>query len=354
MSDSERVQPKPTTPAARATGRYERFRVEERPTQPSPRAQGDELGEGEGGRLRPPSTFSTPSPRREPPLAQRLAAAATLDERRPRFDSRSNEHPTVMRERLAAAAERDLARQERYERPKSGRQWHSSGYRPLPSPASAPLELGGSHPAFIVVLVFASLLILWFLWGEQTASVISRYASSADITADLTRLDLAVPRASGNHVLAGPPSISAQQIDAVLAGYGSPATGTGAAFYQLGLEYGIDPAYALAFFIHESSAGTNPAWAGIKPGGATTHNVGNIICAGYPTCYGRFRDYRSWEDGIRDWYRLMRVEYIEGRGLRTVGEMLPIYAPSADNNNPAGYTAAVEQMVDRWRAGEIR
>jgi hypothetical protein len=150
--------------------------------------------------------------------------------------------------------------------------------------------------------------------------------------------------------LVSPPSIAAQQIDDVLASYGSPATGQGQAFYDLGVEYGIDPAYALAFFIHESSAGTNPAWAGLKGDGTTTHNIGNIICAGYVRCHGRFRDYASWEEGIRDWYRLIRDEYIEGRGLRTVGAVLPIYAPSADNNNPAGYAAAVEQLVSEWRA----
>src|SRR5688572_20452661 len=67
--------------------------------------------------------------------------------------------------------------------------------------------------------------------------------------------------------LASAPSLSAAQIDSILASYGSPATGSGADFYRLGIEYGIDPAYALAFFVHESTAGTNPAWAGIKPDG---------------------------------------------------------------------------------------
>src|SRR5437588_724183 len=42
--------------------------------------------------------------------------------------------------------------------------------------------------------------------------------------------------------LVAPPSMTAAQIDAVLAQYGSPAAGTGAAFYALGVEYGIDPA----------------------------------------------------------------------------------------------------------------
>jgi hypothetical protein len=223
----------------------------------------------------------------------------------------------------------------------------------LPGPGH-PRAQARQRTPLLLALCLLCLLILGTTQPDAEPLIFSKWSSAlaASHTAAITVQPVghAGSRASTDHVLAGPPSISAQQIDAVLASYGSPATGTGAAFYQLGLAYGIDPAYALAFFIHESGAGTNAAWAGLKPGGATTHNIGNIICAGYPTCYGRFRDYRSWEDGIRDWYRLMRVEYIEGRGLRTVGEMLPIYAPSSDNNNPAGYTAAVEQMVDGWRA----
>jgi hypothetical protein len=151
----------------------------------------------------------------------------------------------------------------------------------------------------------------------------------------------------------GPPSLDAAQIDAILASYGSPAAGTGAAWVAQGERYGIDPAYAVAFFIHESSAGTNPAWAGIKSDGSTTHNVGNIICAGYPTCYGRFRDYPSWEAGIEDWYRLIAVEYIQGRGLTTVAEILPIYAPSVENDT-TGYIRSVEELVRSWREQAAR
>lgn len=159
----------------------------------------------------------------------------------------------------------------------------------------------------------------------------------------------AVARPMGDYTVEGPPSLTPQQIDAILRSYGSPATGTGNDWYNLGRKYGIDPAFAVAFFIHESGAGTNPNWAGLKPGGRTTHNVGNIICAGYPTCYGRFRDYGSWAEGIEDWYRLISVEYIQGRGTRTVAEIIPIYAPSFEND-VQGYINVVQRLVDEWRA----
>jgi hypothetical protein len=145
------------------------------------------------------------------------------------------------------------------------------------------------------------------------------------------------------------PSISTAQIDSILASYGSPAMGQGQAFYDLGVRYGIDPAYALAWFIHESSAGTNPLWDGIKPDGSTTHDIGNISCAGYPTCYGRWRDYSDWAKGIEDWYALLTNEYFP-RGLTTVEAIVPVYAPSSDNNNVGAYVSAVNGMVEGWRA----
>jgi Mannosyl-glycoprotein endo-beta-N-acetylglucosaminidase len=156
----------------------------------------------------------------------------------------------------------------------------------------------------------------------------------------------------GETSLVGAPSLTIEEIDAILASYGSPATGSGRDFYNLGIDYGIDPAYAVAFFIHESSAGTASGWAGIKPDGSTTHNVGNIICAGYSTCFNRFRDYGSWSEGIEDWYELIAVEYIEGRGTYTVEQIIPIYAPSFENNVP-GYIQSVNSLVQGWRAGNL-
>ena len=69
--------------------------------------------------------------------------------------------------------------------------------------------------------------------------------------------------------LLGAPSLSVGQIEAVLSQYGSPAAGNGQALYDLGVRYGIDPAYALAFFVHESGCGTR----GVA---RFTHSLGNI------------------------------------------------------------------------------
>lgn len=192
-------------------------------------------------------------------------------------------------------------------------------------------------------------IILFFNTPSRT--IISRYGfpgvSVNAVGHDVSSFPDAPP---GEHSILGNPTITADQINAVLAQYGSPAADTGAIWIEMGQRYGIDPAYALAFFIHESTAGTNPGWAGHKPDGATTHNIGNIICAGYPTCFGRFRDYQSWAEGIEDWYHLISKEYVQERQVFTIEQIIPIYAPSFENNVPA-YVQAVVGLVQSWQQG---
>lgn len=193
-------------------------------------------------------------------------------------------------------------------------------------------------PLTLAALVATALVLL--LAPVQPAPV---------IVADATPVIEPAPTCAADDLtLACPAQLSAAQLDAILAGYGSPAVGTGAAWIAEGARAGINPEIALAFFVHESSAGTAPGWAGWKPDGSSTHNVGNIICAGYPTCYGRFRDYASWDEGIADWYRLIAVEYIAGRGHRTVEDVIPVYAPSFEND-VSGYIGAVRALVAQWR-----
>jgi murein DD-endopeptidase MepM/ murein hydrolase activator NlpD len=209
------------------------------------------------------------------------------------------------------------------------------------------------HPLFLIVLAILSLLTIR-LMSPANGTEYSAWGNVVEGAADLLGLSSPAeqPNPPGDYRLRGPPSLTATQIDNILASYGSPATGSGQAWVDMGRKYNIDPAFAVAFFIHESTAGTNPGWAGIKSDGTTTHNVGNIICAGYPTCYGRFRDYGSWEEGIEDWYRLIDVEYIKGRGTQTVAEIIPIYAPAFENNVQL-YVTTVEQLVDSWRMSAI-
>lgn len=152
----------------------------------------------------------------------------------------------------------------------------------------------------------------------------------------------AQPASDGAYSIVGSPSISVAQIEAVLQQYGSPAAGLGQHLYDLGVQYGIDPAYALAFFVHESGCGT-------KGVARSTHSLGNIRWTEGWDNFEGYRQYPTWEAGMEDWYKLVTDLYINQWGLRTVDAIIPVYAPSGDGNNPAGYIASVESMVDSWR-----
>lgn len=128
---------------------------------------------------------------------------------------------------------------------------------------------------------------------------------------------------SGTSVVGGP-SLSPDFINQTLAFAGSPAAGTGQALYDLSRQYHIDDAYALAVFQKESLFGQYGA-------GFENHALGNIVCAGYPACNGRFRSYPSWEAGYQDFYQLLTREYVS-RGLDTVETITPVYAPASENN----------------------
>jgi hypothetical protein len=75
-----------------------------------------------------------------------------------------------------------------------------------------------------------------------------------------------------------------------------------------------------------------------------------VLVAG-STCSGRFRWYATWEGGFEDWYRLLTTEYLS-RGLVTVQQSIPVYAPSREND-PGASRAAVMSAVDPWRAGQV-
>lgn len=143
--------------------------------------------------------------------------------------------------------------------------------------------------------------------------------------------------------LAGPPTISVAVIEGVLTRYGSPMAGQGQRIYDLGVAYGIDPAYCVAFFVHESAAGT-------RGEAVLTHSMGNLRARpGEPSRDG-YRLYTTWEESVTDWYRLIRDVYIGRWSLSTVAQVIPIYAPSSDNNDVAAYIADVQSLVTYWRA----
>jgi hypothetical protein len=146
--------------------------------------------------------------------------------------------------------------------------------------------------------------------------------------------------------VAGKPTMNAQFINNILDYYGSPADGKGQALYDYGVKYGIDPAYAMAFFLEESNFGT-------KGVAVTTHALGNIRANPGDPQYKGFRSYRSWEQGFEDWYRLIAKKYVREWHLTTVDRIVPVYAPAEDNNDQKQYIRTVKIAIERWRNGHI-
>lgn len=147
----------------------------------------------------------------------------------------------------------------------------------------------------------------------------------------------------GDRVVSSP-TVTTALINQVLANAHSPAQGLGTVLYHLGVQYDIDPAFALAFFHHESDYGTRGM-------AVVTHSLGNIRCTpGFGSCVDGYRSYATWEQGIADWYALIHDVYV-AQGRDTVATILPIYAPVADGNDVQAYVRAVMEDVARWREG---
>ena len=153
------------------------------------------------------------------------------------------------------------------------------------------------------------------------------------------------------YTVTGPPTISADLINQVLASYNSPAAGQGQALYDLGVQYGIDPVFALAFFMHESQFGTTGE-------ARYTLSLGNERCIPDRPCIdqdrGGYAKMNSWADGFEHWYQLIKNLYVGQWHLSTVEQIVPVYAPSSDNNNVAAYIQSVEKAVDAWRGGKVQ
>jgi hypothetical protein len=187
-----------------------------------------------------------------------------------------------------------------------------------------------------IALGFIILVAAMCLWS-------GKLTIGNQITSTQTSLEL---KHSSNYILTGKPSIHVGFINQILQHYHSPARGQGQTLYNLGEKYNIDPAYALAFFLEESRMGT----LGVA---RVTHSLGNIRATqGHPDYHG-YRYYKTWTEGFEDWYRLISQQYIQAWGLKSIDEIIPVYAPQSDNNDEAAYIQAVKQAVDIWRSGIV-
>ena len=166
-----------------------------------------------------------------------------------------------------------------------------------------------------------------------------------------TKTPIPIPTSTGPYSVLGKPTITADFINRVLASYGSPAAGLGQQMYDLGVKYGIDPVYALAFFMHESLFGTTGE-------ARVTLSLGNLRCIPTRPCIdqnrGGYAQMYNWTDGFEQWYKLIRNLYVAQWGRVTVDQIIPKYAPNSDGNNEAQYIATLKREVDVWHAGVLR
>jgi hypothetical protein len=159
-----------------------------------------------------------------------------------------------------------------------------------------------------------------------------------------------VPRHLGPYSVVGPNSLSVDFMNRVLAYYNSPAAGKGQYLYDYGTKYGLDSAYALAFFMHESSFGTT----GVAQ---VTKSLSNMRCVPEYPCLnenGGYAIFSTWEQGFEAWFKLIRNLYVNIWGRVTVDQIIPKYAPNSDGNNEAGYIAALKRTIDTWHAGIVQ
>lgn len=152
---------------------------------------------------------------------------------------------------------------------------------------------------------------------------------------------------AGQYNPIGAPTISLATFAHFLQANNSPAYPEAATMYENCLKLNCDPAVALAFFNHESSMGTAGAAVGHK-------SFGNIRCTpGWPCDYsdggGGFKIYASWTESLIDWVNLLQV-YADKFKLYTLDQIIPVYAPAADNNSPVTYINTVKNLVDQYRA----
>lgn len=157
--------------------------------------------------------------------------------------------------------------------------------------------------------------------------------------------------------IVGKPTLTPARINTILSAYHSPLSGRGQDIYTTTIKYGIDPALAMGFYLHESSMGTQGE-------AATTNSWGNLRCVSDAACINTQRQpcqpgqscYAAFPNGIAGlnrWCVLLMSNLYVGDGRVIVDDIIDRYAPSGDNNNVGGYIWNLKKSTDTWRAGGV-
>lgn len=159
----------------------------------------------------------------------------------------------------------------------------------------------------------------------------------------------------------GPATISRASFAAVLKAANSPVLTERPAdeYYSAIVGYGLDPAFMLAVFCHESNYATASGSVVLSYG---TRNWGNTRSLSLTNIApippfvdvpgkGKYVKFPNWLTGLWDaCNRLVSPAYPYAKaGASTVETIIPIWAPKTDNNDPARYIAAVTALMAGWK-----
>lgn len=153
------------------------------------------------------------------------------------------------------------------------------------------------------------------------------------------------------------PSMSEAGFIKVLQDAGSPFVSEAPAIYHAIVAYEHDPARWLAISHHEHNHGTNPnsviarnntkSWTNAR---SVRHpdvkKTAKIITDSFRK--SQYVKYASVLDSVLDGlYRVDEPTYAY-KDAKTIKEVIAIWAPADDSNNPSGYARTVADLINRW------
>jgi len=160
-----------------------------------------------------------------------------------------------------------------------------------------------------------------------------------------------------DYPIVGPPTITRALFKRALENRKSPVDSPAGELadeaYTICLAWGLNPAVALAVYVHESQAGTKGAarrtknWGNLRKGPGQLRQVHTGVSGG-------FGEYASWLVSLNDFCKLLTGPLYVKAGLDTVSKVTPRYAPAADRNNPTSYAAFVNELIAHWEKLSIQ
>lgn len=127
-------------------------------------------------------------------------------------------------------------------------------------------------------------------------------------------------------------------------------------YYDACVRLGVDAAFVLAIFIHESGCGkygyakTTRSWGNTRPPSFGVPDLGTVM----QPSGGQLSRYATWLDGcVSTAARLVAPDWVYHG--RTIGEVFTgtatssaVWAPAGDSNDPNGYLRAVLDAMNRY------